>query len=62
MNQNGAAVNPRTAPPNVETAQLEEAVLDHWVAKETKSALMVTAATAAIAPAPIGDGRLEEIQ
>jgi hypothetical protein len=33
-------------------------VLHHWVAKETKSALMVTAATAAIEAAPIGDGRV----
>jgi len=62
MNQNGAAVNPRTAPPTEAPAQLEEAVLHHWMAKETKHALIVTAATAAIEAAPIGDGRVEAIQ
>src|SRR6266542_416207 len=62
MNQKGAAVNPRTAPPTVASSQLGETVLHHRMANETKSELIVTAATAAIAAVPIGDGRAEAIQ
>jgi len=62
MNQNGAAVNPKTAPPTVAPPQLRKAVLHHSVAKVKKNELIVTAATPAIEAAPIGDGRAEAIQ